>query len=74
MAPIRHGHSVIRRRVFPGGWYLRGSLVGDPPQIYQRIGDGMAELRATIPSDDAKPLVEFYRRHDHIELWLPIHP
>jgi hypothetical protein len=57
-----------------GGWYLRGSLVGDPPQIYQRIADGMAELRATMPSDDARPLVEFYRRHDHIELWLPIQP
>lgn len=57
-----------------GGWYLRGSLVGDPSQTYQRIGAGMAELRATMPADDNRPLVEFYRRHDHIELWLPIQP
>jgi hypothetical protein len=55
-----------------GGWYLRGRLVGDPAQTYGRIADGMAELRATLPADDARPLVEFYRRHDQIELWLPI--
>jgi hypothetical protein len=55
-----------------GGWYLRGRLVGDPAQIYVQIADGMAELRATLPADDARPLVEFYRRHDQIELWLPI--
>lgn len=55
-----------------GGWYLRGRLVGDPDQTYGRIADGMAELRATLPADDARPLVEFYRRQDQIELWLPI--
>jgi len=56
----------------PGGRYLRGRLVGDPPQIYERINDGMAELEAMLPVDDTRPLVEFYRRHDQIELWVPI--
>ena len=55
-----------------GGWYLRGCLVGDPPQVYGRIADGMAELQAMMPTDGARPLVEFYRRRDQIELWLPI--
>ncbi|MFD8924396.1 hypothetical protein [Streptomyces mirabilis] len=55
-----------------GGWYLHGRLVGDPPQIYGRIADGVAELQATLPADDTRPLIEFYRRHDQIELWLPI--
>jgi hypothetical protein len=55
-----------------GGSYLRGRLVGDPPQVYERIGDGMAELEAMVPVDDTRPLVEFYRRHDQIELWVPI--
>lgn len=55
-----------------GGWYLRGRLVGDPPQIYGRIADGMAELRAMLLADGVRPLVEFYRRRDQIELWLPI--
>lgn len=55
-----------------GGWYLRGRLVGEPPQVYARIADGMAELRAMAPADDARPLVEFYRRRDQVELWVPI--
>jgi hypothetical protein len=55
-----------------GGWYLRGRLVGEPPRIYGLIADGMAELQAMMPADDARPLVEFYYRHDQIELWLPI--
>jgi hypothetical protein len=62
----------VQLGTLPGGWYLRGRLVGEPPQIYQRIGDGMTELKAAAPSDDDRPLVEFYRRRDHIELWLPI--
>jgi hypothetical protein len=56
----------------PGGWYLRGRLVGDPPEVYDRIAEGMAELAATMPTDPTRPLVEFYRRHDQVDLWLPI--
>lgn len=55
-----------------GGWYLRGRIVGEPPQVYERIAEGMAELEAAMPRDDTRPLVEFYRRRDEIELWLPI--
>ncbi|MBV1938595.1 hypothetical protein KUF83_18780 [Streptomyces sp. BV286] len=55
-----------------GGSYLRGRLVGDPPQIYERIAEGVAELQGMMPADDERPLIEFYRRHDQIELWLPI--
>ncbi|MFE0026176.1 GyrI-like domain-containing protein [Amycolatopsis sp. NPDC059021] len=62
----------LRTGVLPGGRYLRGSLVGEPPGIYERIGAGMAELQAAAEADETRPLVEFYRRHDHIELWLPI--
>lgn len=57
-----------------GGWYLRGRLVGEPPEVYDGIGIGMRELKATMLLDDTRPLVEFYRRHDQIELWLPIRP
>ncbi|MGP4049890.1 hypothetical protein [Streptomyces sp. 2A115] len=57
-----------------GGWYLRGLLVGEPPQVYGLIADGMAELQSMSPADELRPLVEFYRRHDRIELWLPIRP
>jgi hypothetical protein len=62
----------LQAGLLAGGWYLRGSLVGEPSQIYPRISDGMAELKAAMPADVSRPLVEFYRRRDHVELWLPI--
>jgi hypothetical protein len=55
-----------------GGCYLRGRIVGEPPQVYGHIADGMAELEARMPADPTRPLVEFYRRRDEIDLWLPI--
>jgi hypothetical protein len=32
----------------------------------------MAELEAMVVADPTRPLVEFYRRRDEIDLWLPI--
>lgn len=58
--------------VLRGGLYLRGRLTGEPPALYDVIPAAMAELEATRPRDHRRPLVEFYRRHDEIELWLPI--
>ena len=56
----------------PAGRYLRGRLVGEPPGVYGLIADGMTQLKAMTTADEIRPLVEFYRRHDQIELWLPI--
>lgn len=60
--------------ILPGGWYLRGNLTGEPPGIFEKIGAGMAELEGAGPIDDSRPLVEFYRRYDAIELWVPVFP
>jgi hypothetical protein len=57
-----------------GGTYLRGRLVGEPSVIYAFIGPGMHELQAMGNLDTDRPLVEFYRRHDQVELWVPILP
>jgi hypothetical protein len=57
-----------------GGSYLRGRLTGEPPGLYAQIPAGIDELRAAMPRDEARPLVEFYRRRDQVELWLPIRP
>ena len=74
--PIRDGDDPDRLGLqvgtLPGGWYLRGRIVGEPPGVYENIADGMAELAATTPADPTRPLVEFYRRRDKIDLWLPI--
>lgn len=56
----------------PGGRFLRGHLRGDPPRVYSLIGVGFEELEAARPGDRGRPLVEYYKRRDQIELWLPI--
>jgi hypothetical protein len=58
--------------VLPGGWYLQARIVGQPPQLYARIGPAMRALVAQAEVDPARPLVEYYRRHDEIELWVPV--
>jgi hypothetical protein len=58
--------------ILPGGWYLRGRIVGDPPGIFGLIGTGMQELKTLMPADGTRPLVEFYRRHNEVRLWMPI--
>lgn len=55
-----------------GGWYLRGRLSGQPPELYGRIGPGMTALKAAARLDETRELIEFYRRHDQIELWVPV--
>ncbi len=75
--PVRDGDRPaelgLATGVLPGGSYLRGHLTGEPPGIYARIGDAMAELQAAaIVTDATRPLVEFYRRRDHVELWVPV--
>ena len=38
----------------------------------RRIGPGFDELESLGRLDRTRPLVEFYKRHDEIELWLPV--
>lgn len=66
--PARLGLDV---GVLLGGGYLRGKILGEPG-VYEGIAAGMAELEAIGPMDPGRPLVEFYRRRDQIELWLPV--
>jgi hypothetical protein len=64
----------MERGVLPGGRYLRGRLLGEPPALYTRIGPGVQEVLrlAGASVDPERPIVEFYRRHDEIELWIPV--
>jgi hypothetical protein len=74
--PVRAGDDPDRLGLevatLPGGWYARGRLKGGPPEAYGRIGPGMAELEGLVDVDETRPLVEFYRRHDVIDLWVPV--
>ena len=62
----------LDRGTLQGGAYLRGHLVGEPSVIFGLIGSGMDELHAMVKMDPSRPLVEYYRRHDRVELWVPI--
>ncbi|MGH9169435.1 MAG: GyrI-like domain-containing protein [Acidimicrobiales bacterium] len=74
--PLREGddpHALgLEVGTLAGGWYLRGRLVGEPPAVYERIAPGMQELEASTVPDPSRPLVEFYRRYDEIDLWVPV--
>ena len=57
----------------PGGRYARERLEEDPPAVYGLIKptfDRLAEQRSD--EDLSRPSIEFYRRHDVIDLLLPV--
>jgi hypothetical protein len=75
--PVREGDDPERlglgTAILPGGWYLRARITGEPPALYERIGPAMQALEAlALPADRDRPLIEYYRRHDEIELWVPV--
>jgi hypothetical protein len=75
--PVRDDDDPVRlglgTAILPGGWYLQARIAGEPPGLYERIGPAMEALEELAsPVDPARPLIEYYRRHDMIELWVPI--
>ncbi len=74
--PIRPGDDPAALGLQVGelaaGDYRRGRLLGDPPDLYSRIGPGFDELEALGEADRSRTLIEFYQRHDVVELWLPV--
>ena len=62
----------LERGTLPGGRYLRARLRGEPPELYGRIGPTFEALIAQTAPDESRPSIEFYRRHDEIDLFLPV--
>ena len=56
----------------PGGTYLRARLRGEPPGLYAQIKPTFDELTQRAKPDESRPSLEHYRRHDEIDLLLPI--
>jgi len=56
----------------PGGRYLRARLRGDPPGIYEQIKPTFDRMVEQSKPDGDRPSLEHYRRHDEIDLLLPI--
>jgi hypothetical protein len=72
---MREGDDLLpglERGTLPGGRYLRARLRGDPPGVYEQIAPTFDELARQAKPDESRPGLEHYRRHDEIDLLLPI--
>lgn len=62
----------LGQTVIPGGAYLRTTITGQPPAVYAQIGPTFEELEKQKRPDSNRPLIEFYRRHNEIDLLVPV--
>jgi Integron-associated effector binding protein len=72
---VRSGDELVpglESGTLPGGRYLRARLRGDPPGLYERIKLTFDEMIGKAMPDERRPSLEHYRRHDEIDLLLPI--
>jgi hypothetical protein len=72
---VRAGNELVpglESGTLPGSRYLRARLRGDPPGIYERIKPTFDALVQQTKPDESRPSLEYYRRHDEIDLLLPI--
>ena len=72
---VREGDELaagLESGTLPGGRYLPARLRGPPPGLYERLGPTVDELTRQAKPDTSRPSLEHYRRHDEIDLLLPI--
>jgi len=72
---VREGDALVpdlESGSLPGGRYLRGRLRGEPPGLYEQIKPTFDALVEQAKPDESRPSLEHYRRHDEIDLFLPI--
>jgi DNA gyrase inhibitor GyrI len=60
----------LGRGVLPGGVYRRARLKGEG--VFDQIARTFDKLAAEGEIDETRPWVEFYRRHDEVDLLVPI--
>lgn len=60
------------RGVIPGGAYLRARLRGELDESTPRISETFDAMAAAATPDPSRRAVEFYRRHDEIDLLFPV--
>lgn len=72
---VREGDELmsgLESGTLSGGRFLRARLRGKPPAVYEQIGPTFDELARQAKPDESRPSLEHYRRHDEIDLLLPI--
>jgi hypothetical protein len=58
--------------LLPGGKYVRERVEGEPPAVYGLIQPAFERLAQGNERDPTRPEIEFYRRHDVIDLLMPV--
>jgi hypothetical protein len=72
---VREGDELVpglESGTLPGGRYLRARLRADPPELYERIKPTFDAMLQQTVADESRPSLEHYRRHDELDLLLPI--
>jgi integron-associated effector binding protein len=72
---VREGDELVpglENWTLPGGRYLRARLRGEPPALYEQIKPTFDALMRQATADETRPSLEHYRRHDELDLLLPI--
>lgn len=72
---VREGDELapgLESDTLPGGRYLRARLRAEPPGVYEQIGPTFEGLARQARPDESRPSLEWYRRHDEIDVLLPI--
>jgi hypothetical protein len=59
-------------KIIDGGWYATAELEGSFVEIIRKIGPTFDGLAKKFKSDSSRLPIEFYKRHTHIILYLPI--
>jgi hypothetical protein len=64
----------LARDVLPGGTYLRCRIRGEPPEVYARIGPSFDALQVAAGPllDRTRPFIEYYRRREEVDLFVPV--
>jgi hypothetical protein len=62
----------LERGTLPGGRYAQERLRGDPPAVYALIAPAFHQLAQRPDCDRQRPSLEFYRRHNVIDLLQPV--
>jgi hypothetical protein len=60
------------RGTLPGGRYACVRLHGDPPGVYEQIAPTAKRLAERPDADHTRPTLEYYRRHDVIDVLVPV--
>ena len=62
----------LQSGVVPGGRYLSATVRGPQPAAYALLTPTFDQLQRSGDRDDTRPCIEYYRRHDRIDLLMPL--